>query len=148
MGLPALLAAGGSSLHRLARFPILALAAIALLLPVVSAHPRAEPFQAATSTHRCYVYTNDEAVPELWIESNGVVTGGTPQGTPLDHFLEGTPADGTPLNGEVYNGPGTGLQRASFTLNGVTYPPDTQYADQDADHAIVNWVNLCLGTGL
>jgi len=67
------------------------------MAPSVSAHPRATPIEAPNG-ERCYIFWNDMEEPEFWMETNGKLTGGVPEGTPFDHHLG-------------LQGPGSGLQR-------------------------------------
>lgn len=91
------------------------LAALVLLAPLASAHPRALVTEVG---ERCYLYTNDASeVPEFWIETNGITTGGTDSGTPADHYLG-------------IKGGGSGLQRAGTN-------PDTEVSAEE-------WVLRCL----
>lgn len=73
-------------------------AALLLVAPVASAHARAITVEAVGE--RCYLYTNDTAAPEFWVETNGVLDGGVEGGTPADHVTGASSH-------------GSGLQRAA-----------------------------------
>lgn len=91
-------------MHALLRPALAATLALLLLAPVSTADPRATAVNA--NGQRCYVYVSESAPPELWAESNGVLVGGVPSGTPFDHTLG------------RHGASGTGLQRASVLLAG------------------------------
>jgi len=50
-----------------------------LLVPSATAHPAATTIDALNG-ERCYIFWNDMEIPEYWLESNGVTTGGVPNG--------------------------------------------------------------------
>lgn len=85
-------------MNQAAKVMLALLAALLVAAPFAAAHPRATTVQAAGE--RCYIYTNDAQVPEYWVETNGVLDGGVPGGTPVDHVTGGNPA-------------GSGLQRSA-----------------------------------
>lgn len=105
---------------------IVALAPI-LIAPTAAAHPGAQVVENPVSGARCYLYTNDGA-QELWIETNGVTTGGAPSNLgEVNHVLD--------LAGQP-PGAGSGLQRAAFVHQGVLTSADTRAEPQ-------TWIDAC-----